>query len=86
MQKLTGQLYDNVPEFSKVSDHLYDGELYIVYGELSLKLFREITTNKEQPNLFAYWFGTSVNMNIFERFINMKIRMKGEFTYGSVGR
>ena len=44
---LVKELYDNVPEFSKVSDHLNDELLYVVYGELSLKLFDDIVTNNE---------------------------------------
>ncbi len=44
---LVKELYDNIPEFSKVADHLNDELLYVVYGELSLKLFDDITTNIE---------------------------------------
>lgn len=44
---LVKELYDNVPEFSKVADHLNDELLYVVYGELSLKLFDDIVTNNE---------------------------------------
>lgn len=44
---LVKELYDNVPEFSKVADHLNDELVYVVYGELSLKIFDDITTNNE---------------------------------------
>ena len=42
---LVKELYDNVPEFSKVADHLNDELLYVVYGELSLILFDDIVKN-----------------------------------------
>jgi len=47
---LVKELYDNVPEFSKIADHLNDELLYVVYGELSLKLFDDITANGETTN------------------------------------
>jgi hypothetical protein len=39
------ELYDNVPEFNEMTDHTTDDLPYIVYGELSWKLFEEITGN-----------------------------------------
>ncbi len=39
---LVKELYDNVPEFSKLADHSNDELLYNVYGELSIKLFDNI--------------------------------------------
>jgi uncharacterized protein YjbI with pentapeptide repeats len=47
---LVRDLYDNLPEFSKIADHLNDELNYVVYGELSLKLFEDITTNNEITN------------------------------------
>ena len=44
---LVKELYDNVPAFSKIADHLNDELLYVVYGELSIKLFDDIITNNE---------------------------------------
>lgn len=44
---LVKELYENVPEFDRIADHFNDELDYIVYGELSLKLFDEITTNNE---------------------------------------
>lgn len=44
---LVKELYENVPEFSNDSDHLNDELVFVVYGELSLKLFTDITTNNE---------------------------------------
>jgi uncharacterized protein YjbI with pentapeptide repeats len=49
---LVKELYDNVPEFSKMTDHSDDELQYVVYGELSLRLFDDITTNNE-PTDFA---------------------------------
>ncbi|AFD08587.1 pentapeptide repeat-containing protein [Solitalea canadensis] len=42
---LVKELYDNVPEFSKIADHLNDELDYLVYSELSLRLVEDITTN-----------------------------------------
>ncbi len=42
---LVKELYDSVPEFNKVADHISDDSHYMVYGELSLLLFEDITTN-----------------------------------------
>lgn len=53
---LVKELYENVPEFSKVADHLNDDLLYVVYGELSLKLFEEIRTNNETTNFTSKCF------------------------------
>ncbi len=53
---LVKELYDNVPEFSKVADHLNDELLYVVYGELSIKLFEDITTNKETTSFTSKCF------------------------------
>jgi len=50
------ELYDNIPEFSKVADHLNDDLLYTVYGELSLKLFDDITTNTETTSFTVKCF------------------------------
>jgi hypothetical protein len=47
---LVKELYENVPEFSIDADHLNDELAYVVYGELSLKLFTTITTNNETTN------------------------------------
>ncbi len=47
---LVKELYDNVPEFNKVADHLNDELNYVVYGELSLKLYDDIINNKETTN------------------------------------
>ncbi|MFZ7115131.1 MAG: pentapeptide repeat-containing protein [Bacteroidota bacterium] len=44
---LVKELYDYVPEFSNVVDHMDDELSYSVYGDLSRKLFDDITTNKE---------------------------------------
>lgn len=53
---LVKELYDNIPEFSKVADHLNDDLLYTVYGELSLKLFDDITTNTEMTSFTVKCF------------------------------
>jgi len=50
IDSLVNELYDNIPEFSKVADHSDDELLYVVYGELSLKLFDDITTNNESTS------------------------------------
>jgi hypothetical protein len=42
---LVEDLYNNIPEFNKIADHFNDELPYIVYGELSLKLFEDIKTN-----------------------------------------
>ena len=47
---LVKELYDNVPEFSNVVDHMDDELSYSVYGDLSRKLFDDITINKETTN------------------------------------
>ena len=44
---LVQELFDNVPEFSKMTDHENDELTYIVFGELSLRLFDDITTNNQ---------------------------------------
>ncbi len=44
---LVQELYDNVPEFSKMTDHENDELTYVVFGELSLRLFEDITTNNQ---------------------------------------
>lgn len=41
------ELYENVPEFHEIADHLNDELPYMVYTELGLKLFEDITTNNE---------------------------------------
>jgi uncharacterized protein YjbI with pentapeptide repeats len=53
---LVKELYDNVPEFSKVADHLNDDLHYMVYGELSLKLFDDITSNIETTDFTTKCF------------------------------
>ena len=47
---LVNELYDNVPEFSKVAEHLNDELPYIVYEELGTKLFEDITTYNGTTN------------------------------------
>ncbi len=49
---LVKELYDFIPEFSESVDHTNDELVYTVYGQLSLELFENITTN-EQLNDFA---------------------------------
>jgi hypothetical protein len=44
---LVQELYDNVPEFSKMTDHEKDELTYVVFGELSIRLFEDITTNNQ---------------------------------------
>jgi uncharacterized protein YjbI with pentapeptide repeats len=44
---LVKELYENVPEFSKMTDHSDDELQFVVYGELSLRLFDDIKTNNE---------------------------------------
>jgi hypothetical protein len=44
---LVKELYYNVPEFSKVAEHLNDELLYVVYGELSIKLYDDIIANDQ---------------------------------------
>jgi len=44
---LVQELYDNIPEFIVICDHLNDELTYTVYGDLSLKLFDDITNNKQ---------------------------------------
>lgn len=44
---LVKELYDNVPEFYKIADHFNDELLYVVYGELSTKLFDNIIENNQ---------------------------------------
>ncbi len=46
-ETLVQELYDNVPEFSKMTDHENDELTYVVFGELSLRLFEDITTNNQ---------------------------------------
>lgn len=53
---LVKELYDNIPEFSKIADHINDELLYMVYGELSLKLFDDITTNNETTSFTVKCF------------------------------
>ena len=53
---LVKELYDNIPEFSKVADHLNDDLRYTVYGELSLKLFDDIATNTETTSFTVKCF------------------------------
>ncbi len=43
---LVKELYENIPEFDKMSDHATDQYSYLVYGELSIKLFDDITGNE----------------------------------------
>lgn len=49
MHPLVAELYKNVPDFNKVSDHSSDDLLYSVYGDLSLRLSEQIT-ELEKPN------------------------------------
>lgn len=44
---LVKELYDNIPEFIEMIDHTYDEQAYFVYGQLSLKLFDDITNSKK---------------------------------------
>ena len=44
---LVKELFDNVPEFAKLTDHSNDDQPYVVYGELSLKLFEDIKNNSD---------------------------------------
>lgn len=44
---LVKELYDNIPEFNEMTDHKDDELTYVVYGELSLKLFDDITNNNK---------------------------------------
>lgn len=53
---LVKELYDNVPEFSKNADHLNDDLHYMVYGELSLILFDDITSNIETTDFTTKCF------------------------------
>jgi uncharacterized protein YjbI with pentapeptide repeats len=53
---LVKELYENLPEFNQVSDHLNDELAYEVYGELSLKLFEDITINSETTNFTTKCF------------------------------
>ncbi len=53
---LVNELHNNVVEFSKVADHLNDELPYMVFGELSLKLFEDITTNNTTTNFTAKCF------------------------------
>ena len=46
---LVTELYERVPEFDKLSDHHSDNLLYVVYGDLSLRLSEQIT-ELEKPN------------------------------------
>lgn len=46
---LVGELYKNVPDFDKISDHTSDDLLYSVFEDLSLKLSEQIT-KLEKPN------------------------------------
>ncbi len=45
--QLVRELYENIPEFDRKADHLNDEQDYIVYGELSLMLFENITSNNQ---------------------------------------
>lgn len=49
MHPLVAELYENVPDFDKISDHTSDDLLYVVYGNLSLRLSEQIT-ELEKPN------------------------------------
>ena len=44
---LVKELYDNIPEFNKVADHSNDDLPYVVYGELSIKLYDNIVANNQ---------------------------------------
>jgi hypothetical protein len=44
---LVQELYCKIPEFSKMTNHENDELSYVVFGELSLKLFEDITTNNQ---------------------------------------
>jgi len=44
---LVKELYDNVPEFSKLTNHSNDESLYDVYGELSIKLVDNIVSSNQ---------------------------------------
>lgn len=44
---LVKQLYDNIPEFENLTDHSNDDQPYVVFGELSLRLFDDIKNNSE---------------------------------------
>jgi hypothetical protein len=49
---LVKQLYENVPDFEKISDHSLEDASYLVYGLLSLYLFKEMVAN-ENPTEFT---------------------------------
>ncbi|WAC02982.1 pentapeptide repeat-containing protein [Lacinutrix neustonica] len=49
MHPLIEELYKNVPDFDKISDHTSDDLLYSVFGDLSLRLSEQIT-ELEKPN------------------------------------
>jgi hypothetical protein len=49
MLPLVAELYKNVPDFNILSDHSSDDLLYVVYGDLSLILSKQIT-ELEKPN------------------------------------
>ncbi len=49
MLPLVAELYKNVPDFNILSDHSSDFLLYVVYGDLSLILSKQIT-DLEKPN------------------------------------
>ena len=46
---LIAELYENIPDFEILSDHLSDDLLYVVFGDLSLILSEQITELKK-PN------------------------------------
>jgi len=46
IEPLVRELYDNVPEFSKIADHDNEQLVYTVFGELSLKLLNDIKSNE----------------------------------------
>lgn len=49
MHPLVVQLYKNVPDFDKISNHGSDDLLYVVYGDFSLRLSEQIT-ELDTPN------------------------------------
>jgi hypothetical protein len=67
---LVKELYENVPEFNNSTNQLNDELAYEVYGELSLKLFEDITTNSETTNFtikcfqFFNFLGDRMDANI----------------------
>lgn len=47
---LVQELYENIPEFDKIADHSDDELIYVVFGNLSIKLFDDITINDNITN------------------------------------